>query len=137
MLIAADIFGYLAAFFSIVTIIPQSIKTLKHRMTGNISLWTFVIFTSANCLWLVFGIMSLTVPALRTGNNYLVWGLTLSIAYASTIFFSSFVLYVKIVNIVKLKESIRGAKVKAEEPIKALANNKSTAKKVKDDSSLI
>lgn len=58
----ADIVGYIAAVFSTCALIPQVIKTLRTRSTGDISFLTFIAICTGGFLWLVYGIMLSSWP---------------------------------------------------------------------------
>jgi len=50
------IIGYLAAFLTTVSFVPQAIKTVRTRDTSSISLGMYVLFTLGVVLWLVYGL---------------------------------------------------------------------------------
>ena len=97
------VFGYGAALLACLTCWPQVIKTMRTLNTINISLKTFIIYNTANVVWLLFGILTLTLPGLKSNN--VMWALTLIIPYSVTIVAVSIVMGFKIYHIKKYHES--------------------------------
>jgi len=54
------IIGIIAAVIAVVAFFPQSLKTIKTKKTAGISLLTFIIYTLANGLWVVWAIIHLS-----------------------------------------------------------------------------
>jgi MtN3 and saliva related transmembrane protein len=82
-----EIIGYVAAFLTTGSFLPQVIKTIKTGDTSGISLWMYSMFVCGIFLWLIYTI-------------YLE-NLTMIIANSITLFLSSIVLVIKIKNIIK------------------------------------
>ncbi len=57
MLNSIDIIGFIAAFFTTSSFLPQAIKTLKTKDTKGISLEMYIIFTTGVFFWLIYGIL--------------------------------------------------------------------------------
>ncbi len=53
-----SITGFLAAFCTTVSFLPQAIKTIKTKDTSGISLSMYILFSVGTLLWLAFGIFS-------------------------------------------------------------------------------
>jgi MtN3 and saliva related transmembrane protein len=53
-----DIIGYLAAFGTTISFLPQAVKTIRTKDTSGISLPMYVVFTTGTFLWLIYGFMS-------------------------------------------------------------------------------
>lgn len=51
--------GFLATGISIIAFLPQSIRTVKSKKTNGVSFFTFFIYTFANILWIIWGILDL------------------------------------------------------------------------------
>ncbi len=51
-----EILGFVAAFFTTVSFVPQAIKVIKTRDTHSLSLAMYSIFTVGVALWLVYGV---------------------------------------------------------------------------------
>jgi MtN3 and saliva related transmembrane protein len=76
------IIGYLAAFGTTVSFLPQAIKTIQTKDTSGISLPMYALFTAGTLLWLTYGIMSGSLPV--------------TVANAITFVFASVILVYKI-----------------------------------------
>jgi MtN3 and saliva related transmembrane protein len=77
-----SIIGYLAAFGTTVSFLPQAIKTIQTKDTSGISLYMYALFTLGTLLWLIYGIMSGSLPV--------------AIANAITLIFASIILAYKL-----------------------------------------
>lgn len=76
------IVGLLAAFGTTVSFLPQAVKTIQTKDTSGISLPMYVLFTTGTLLWLVYGVMSGSMPV--------------TIANAITFIFAAIILIYKI-----------------------------------------
>jgi MtN3 and saliva related transmembrane protein len=76
------IIGYLAAFGTTVSFLPQAIKTIQTKDTSGISLSMYTIFTTGTLFWLTYGIMLPSWPV--------------AVANAITLIFASIILAYKI-----------------------------------------
>jgi len=54
--------GFLAAFGTTVSFLPQAVKTIQTKNTSGISLPMYILFTTGTLLWLIYGIMSGSLP---------------------------------------------------------------------------
>jgi MtN3 and saliva related transmembrane protein len=61
-----EIIGFTASILSIVSFIPQVIKTLKTRSTKDLSLSMYLIFTLSQIFWLIYGILIHSLPVAIT-----------------------------------------------------------------------
>ena len=77
-----QIIGYLAAFGTTISFLPQAIKTIQTKDTSGISLLMYSFFTLGTLLWLIYGIMSDSLPV--------------AVANAITLVFASIILVYKI-----------------------------------------
>ena len=77
-----SIIGYLAAFGTTVSFLPQAIKTIQTKDTSGISLLMYAFFTVGTLLWLIYGIMSGSLPV--------------AIANAITLIFACIILVYKV-----------------------------------------
>jgi MtN3 and saliva related transmembrane protein len=57
-----DIIGFMAAFGTTISFLPQAIKTIKTKDTSGISLYMYCFFTAGTVLWLAYGILSPSLP---------------------------------------------------------------------------
>lgn len=76
------IIGYLAAFGTTVSFLPQAIKTIHTKDTSGISLSMYSFFTAGTLLWLIYGIMSGSLPV--------------AVANAITLVFATIILIYKV-----------------------------------------
>ena len=56
------IIGYLAAFGTTVSFLPQAVETIQTKNTSGISLSMYSLFTAGTLLWMLYGIMSGSWP---------------------------------------------------------------------------
>ena len=77
-----SIIGYLAAFGTTVSFLPQAVKTIQTKDTSGISLYMYALFTVGTLFWLIYGIMSGSWPV--------------AIANAITLIFASIILAYKL-----------------------------------------
>lgn len=57
--------GFIATAVSIFAFFPQALKIIKTKKTNGVSIITFSIYTLANILWFIWGILDLII----NGNN--------------------------------------------------------------------
>jgi MtN3 and saliva related transmembrane protein len=76
------VIGLLAAFGTTVSFLPQAIKTIQTKDTSGISLSMYALFTTGTLLWLIYGLLSNSLPV--------------TIANAITFVFASVILIYKI-----------------------------------------
>ena len=76
---AVDNIGFVAAFCTTVAFVPQLIRVLKLRSARDISLGTFLLFSTGVFLWLFYGIYIGSKPVIA--SNAATLGLSLSILY--------------------------------------------------------
>lgn len=111
MEIFIQIIGYLAGILTVITFIPQTIKTLKTKETKHIALSTYIIYNIANLFFLLFGILSISLPVMwtpgATTQSIILWGTTLILPYTVTITAANFIIYVKVKNMKILGEKAR------------------------------
>jgi len=74
--------GFLAAFGTTVSFLPQAVKTIQTKDTSGRSLRMYILFTTGTLLWLIYGIMSGSMPV--------------AVANAITLIFASIILVYKI-----------------------------------------
>jgi MtN3 and saliva related transmembrane protein len=76
------IIGFIAAFCTTISFLPQAIRTIKTKDTSGISKRMYSLFTLGVLLWLIFGIYTTNWPII--------------IANAITLILSSVILMVKL-----------------------------------------
>ena len=77
-----SIIGYLAAFGTTVSFLPQAVKTIQTKDTSGISLPMYLLFTIGTLLWLIYGVMAASFPV--------------AVANSITLIFASIILIYKI-----------------------------------------
>lgn len=77
-----EVIGFLAAFTSTISLIPQVIQMFRTRSVEDISVWMIVNFICTSVLWVVYGIMIASVS---------VWG-----ANVIMLIFSILMMYFKV-----------------------------------------
>ena len=62
------IFGYLAAFFTAVSFLPQAIKTVNTRETTGLSLLTYLFLFLGSLSWFIYGVYLTDYPLMITNS---------------------------------------------------------------------
>ncbi len=57
MVIPSEIFGFTAAILTTASFLPQTIKTMRTRDTGSLSLSMYSLFTLGVLCWLIYGLL--------------------------------------------------------------------------------
>ena len=63
------IFGYIPAFCTAVSFLPQAVKTIKTKDTKGLSLLTYLFLFFGSLSWFIYGIVLSDVPLM--GTNFL------------------------------------------------------------------
>jgi len=61
-----SIFGYIAAFCTAISFLPQAIKTIKTKDTNGLSLLTYLFLFFGSLSWFIYGIVLTDVPLVST-----------------------------------------------------------------------
>lgn len=124
--IISVVIGMFAMLLASITVLPQLIKTIKTRLTVNLSLQTLLVFNFANTLWIVFASLNITLPTLFNSRGSFVasilWSLILFIPYAITWTATTFVIGFKLFNMIKYHESGGNLKKITPEKVTELLN---------------
>ncbi len=56
------IIGFIAAFLTTVSFLPQALKTIRTKDTSGISLFMYSLFALGTVAWLLFGLLSNNMP---------------------------------------------------------------------------
>jgi len=64
----ATIIGFIAAFLTTFAFLPQSIKTIKTKETKDISLTTLIMIEFGLISWLIYGLMSNSLPVIAANT---------------------------------------------------------------------
>lgn len=62
--------GYIAAFFSLIGFLPQTIKTIRTKQTRDLSLTSFGLIVVSTSLWCLYG-LSIGSPAIWFTNGFI------------------------------------------------------------------
>lgn len=57
-----EILGFIAAFLTTASFLPQAIKTIKTKDTKALSLSMYAVFTSGIFCWLIYGLFIGSLP---------------------------------------------------------------------------
>ena len=60
------IFGYIAAFCTAISFLPQAVKTIKTKDTNGLSLLTYLFLFFGSLSWFVYGIVLADIPLMST-----------------------------------------------------------------------
>ena len=63
------IFGYIAAFCTAISFLPQAIKTVKTKDTNGLSLLTYLFLFFGSLSWFIYGIVLTDIPLQGLPNN--------------------------------------------------------------------
>lgn len=73
-----EIIGFMAAFSTTISFLPQAVKTIRTKDTSGISLSMYIVFTVGTFLWLIYGIWSPSLPvAVANAITFLFAGIIL------------------------------------------------------------
>lgn len=65
--------GFMAAFLTTISFLPQAIKVIRTRKTEGISLPMYALFTTGVLCWLLYGIMAKQMPIIMANTVTLVF----------------------------------------------------------------
>lgn len=74
-----DYIGYLAAFLTTISFVPQVVKIYRTRSAHDVSLYMFILFTIGICMWLMYGILQMMWPVILANAITLVLSLSILI----------------------------------------------------------
>ncbi len=52
-----SLLGYFAGFLVVISLLPQTIKAWRTKLTRDISLWRYIIYAIGLILWIVYAIL--------------------------------------------------------------------------------
>jgi MtN3 and saliva related transmembrane protein len=73
-------FGYLAGFLTVISFLPQVIRTWRSRKTGDLSLGMFSLLVTASTLWIIYGIIIHDWPVILTNAGMVVLNGSIGVA---------------------------------------------------------
>ena len=62
-----ELFGYIAAFLTSTSFIPQAVMTIRTRDTHGISRGMYLMFTVGVAFWLAYGVAIVSWPMILAG----------------------------------------------------------------------
>lgn len=72
-----DLIGYIAAFLTSASFLPQAIMVIKTRNTKALSLTMYSMFTLGVTLWMVYGVSSQDWPIVVSNAVTLIFAVTI------------------------------------------------------------
>jgi len=73
----AELYGWLASFFTTVIFLPQLIKAFKTKMTNDISMWMLILSVLGNSFWTAHAALSNNMPLLVCATLIILISVTL------------------------------------------------------------
>jgi MtN3 and saliva related transmembrane protein len=73
-------FGYFAGFLTVMSFLPQVIRTWQTRKTGDLHLGMFVLLVTASALWIVYGAIIGSWPVILTNAGMVALNGSLAVA---------------------------------------------------------
>ncbi len=98
-----DIFGFVAAFLTTLSFVPQAWLVLRTGRTEGISLAMYALFTIGVAAWLVYGLLENALPVI--------------LANAITLTLASLILTLKARALLQVRSSAQGAAAERSAPI--------------------
>jgi len=74
-----DLLGYSAGILVVISLLPQTIKSWKTKLTRDLSLWRYIIYSLGLILWIAYAVIINNGPVAVMNSLGLV--LALSILY--------------------------------------------------------
>ncbi len=72
-----DTIGYMAAFGTTISFLPQAVKTIRTKDTSGISLLMYTFFTLGTLLWLIYGVLSSQYPVAVANSITFIFAVTI------------------------------------------------------------
>ena len=72
--------GYLAGFLTVVSFLPQVVRTWKTRRTKDLSMGMFGLIIAASILWIVYGAITSDWPVILTNSGMIALNGALAVA---------------------------------------------------------
>ena len=72
--------GYFAGTLTVASFLPQVIRTLRTRQTGDLSLGMFALLVTASSLWILYGAITSDWPIILTNAGMVAMNGSLAIA---------------------------------------------------------
>ncbi len=98
-----DIFGFIGAFLTTLSFVPQAWLVLRTGKTEGISLAMYALFTLGLAAWLVYGVLENALPII--------------VANAITLTLASMILFLKARAVLQARSRTQGAATDTSAPI--------------------
>ena len=72
--------GYFAGFLTVVSFLPQVIRTWRSRRTGDLSLGMFSLLVTASTLWIIYGFIINDWPVIITNLGMVILNGSIGVA---------------------------------------------------------
>jgi MtN3 and saliva related transmembrane protein len=72
-----DIIGYIGAFLSAITFIPQVWQAWKTKSVGDLSIWMILIVITSTIVWLIYAFNANSGPVIAANTIVLILALML------------------------------------------------------------
>lgn len=72
--------GYFAGFLTVVSFLPQVIRTWRSRRTGDLSLGMFSLLVTASTLWIIYGFVINDWPVIITNLGMVILNGSIGVA---------------------------------------------------------
>ena len=72
--------GYFAGFLTVVSFLPQVIRTWRSRRTGDLSLGMFSLLVTASTLWIIYGFIISDWPVILTNLGMVILNGSIGVA---------------------------------------------------------
>jgi MtN3 and saliva related transmembrane protein len=72
-----ELFGYVAAFLTTTSFIPQAVMTIRTKNTAGISRGMYLMFTVGVAFWLAYGVAIMSWPMILANTVTLALALTI------------------------------------------------------------
>jgi MtN3 and saliva related transmembrane protein len=57
-----DILGFVAGVITTISFVPQVVRTYRNKSGRDISLWMMLLFALGITLWLIYGLLLMSLP---------------------------------------------------------------------------
>ncbi len=74
-----EVLGLVAGALTTISFLPQLVKIIKNKSAKDVSLLMFLVFTLGILLWLVYGILTLTLAIIIANSITIVLALSILI----------------------------------------------------------
>ena len=72
--------GYFAGALTVVSFLPQVVRTWQTRKTGDLHLGMFVLLVTASTLWIIYGVIIESWPVILTNAGMVALNGSLAVA---------------------------------------------------------